>query len=164
MGTSVKENGQGVAKSAILATAKIRNTPAALPIMFLERIDQCRAVPSSSNCIGTALFITGEIEQDRFTDINTAYKLYLDGHLRKLDAPVVGCLVAWILDFNSFISTEHMGVITAIKNEVLVTYRKSRAGILMENRPLDVAGGRYAELMKQHDFCRQEYFLPSILQ
>ena len=129
------------------------------------KIERCkREVPSLSNCLGTALFVTGEIGEDRKTDVNVAYSKYLE-RLVRLDSPRVGCLLAWTVNLGGLKTVEHMGVVTATEPIVLVTYRAGSSGIIMENQPIEAAGGSYHEFCSTYSFCcKEEYFLPRALQ
>jgi hypothetical protein len=135
---------------------------------FVKRIRLCREKKPTSpepNCIGAALFIAGEIDSDRFVDINTAYASFLK-HLQRIENPVIGCMVAWTCDFDSFISVEHMGVVTATAPRILVTHREYRGGPFIEDQPIEVAGGRYYQFSRSDEgkeYWKEEYFLPRAL-
>jgi hypothetical protein len=59
------------------------------------RIRMCRGNGYNRNCMGTALFIACETEEDGYVDPGwEPHKTYL-GPLRKLSMPVEGCLVSW---------------------------------------------------------------------
>jgi hypothetical protein len=141
------------------------NLAAALPSEFLRRIEICKKdFPTLSNCIGAALFISGEIENDCKIDVAAAYSSYLM-RLRKVDSPKVGCLIAWTVNLSGLITVEHIGIVTAVQPEVLVTYRMGSSGIIMENQPIEVAGGSYRQFCKTYSFCcKEEYFLPRVLE
>jgi hypothetical protein len=106
-----------------------------LPKSFLERINYCSlgrlADTINSNCIGTALFITGEIKEERVIYPETAYR----DHLRTLARnrkPKVGCLVAWHRGYTA----EHMAVI--INTEpLLVAHRLGAFGQFLTNVPFE---------------------------
>ena len=139
--------------------------PAALPGEFLRRVEICKGdFPTLSNCIGAALFISGEIEKDCKIEVDAARSSHLM-RLRNLDSPRVGCLVAWTVTLNGLITVEHIGIVTAVQPEVLVTYRMGSSGIIREDQPIAVAGGSYREFCKTYPFCcKEEYFLPRALQ
>jgi hypothetical protein len=137
---------------------------------MLRRIILCRGpiedIVPKPNCIGAALFIGLEINRDQFIDINTAYSLYLEP-LKKIEFPRTGCMVAWTVDLGSFISVEHMGIVTATGPYILVTHRRSRGGIFIEDQPIEVAGGRFYQLSRSDEYgkgyCKEEFFLPKAL-
>jgi hypothetical protein len=59
------------------------------------RIRMCRGNGYNRNCVGTALFIACETEEDGYVDPGwEPHKTYLK-QLRKLPTPVEGCLVSW---------------------------------------------------------------------
>lgn len=73
------------------ASVKIENENYTL--MVSERIGLCRGT-WRSNCIGTALYVTGEINTDSLVSTIDAKKDYAD-RMIAINDPVVGCLAAW---------------------------------------------------------------------
>ena len=69
--------------------------------MINERIALCTDT-LRSNCIGTALYLAGEIGNDFFVDTDTVKGRYLN-RLRLIDSPAVGCMVAWEDSYKKFI-------------------------------------------------------------
>ena len=111
-------------------------------------------VKTGSNCVSTALFITGEIDKDKYVNPRTVYSSVLK-KLQKIESPRLGCIVAWTFDLGSSIYVEHMAVVTATVPHTLVTHRKALVGSLVENQPIEVVG-----LPAKLNYCKEEYFLP----
>jgi hypothetical protein len=90
-----------------MATTQLlgQQKPAKLSSVFLERIRISKDT-LGSNCLGTALFISGEVKSDDHINVETAYPLYFKRMLR-VNTPVPGCLVAWVVDLENRISVEH---------------------------------------------------------
>ncbi|MCL5419979.1 MAG: hypothetical protein M1354_03850 [Candidatus Marsarchaeota archaeon] len=134
------------------------------------RIEECRG-SRRSNCIGTALYIVGEIEEDRHIEPHLAQE-YLMG-METVERPELGCLVAWqeevrpivrydasVLRFygsdaekyeeivrdNSFTLTLHLGVMT-YTDPLLVTSRWGFKGKFFIDQPLSEASMRAVELI-----------------
>ena len=87
-----------------------------------------------TNCIGTALFLVGEIDEERVVWDTEEIIRYLS-RLKVLEKPEKGCIVSWEDKFSRCINPAHVGIVTNI-DPLLVT---SRAGIYREgvgNRPI----------------------------
>ncbi len=113
--------------------------------MINSRIGYCRWT-KRSNCIGTALYIVGEIANDVPVSTVDAYRIYLKP-LLLVESPFIGCLVAWHPDlppdgsYSECEYTVHMGIVTGFDGKdgagsPLITSRSGRFGYLNENQPL----------------------------
>ena len=98
-----------------------RETESNIPIEFQNRIAECIGT-FRSNCVGTALYITGEIKADEYINAyRIAYMLFRQENkeksLQRVDEPVPGCIIIWRLDLTSGMpyAVQHAGVITSIK-------------------------------------------------
>jgi hypothetical protein len=126
----------------------------------LQKILLCKETPleqrvkTGPNCASTALFITGEIDKDKYVNPKTVYSTFLR-KLQKIESPRLGCIVAWTFDLGSSVYVEHMAVVTATAPHILVTHRKALVGDLVENQPIEVVG-----LPAKLNYCKEEYFLP----
>jgi hypothetical protein len=108
-----------------------------LPLDFTRRIDLCKDT-FRSNCIGTAMYIVGEQQNDTTLSTKTSYGLYLRT-LKSIQDPVVGCVAAWVWRAEWWLNPSrtriiennieifHMGVVTS-SDPLLITHRKSSNG------------------------------------
>ena len=104
-----------------------------------ERIGLCNRT-KRSNCIGTALYIAGEIDYDEVVHPTDTYK----SHLKKLElaqAFFLGCLVAWqkdllLPDYGRVIFVAHMGIVTSL-NPFLITNRVKANGRFVVDEPAE---------------------------
>lgn len=94
--------------------------------MLEERLKLVRNT-KRSNCIGTALFLVGLYEEDRFLSPKAAYERYLS-NLEELDLPEIGCLVS----FGKTFKVAHLGVVTSLE-PLKVTEREWTEGPFSEN-------------------------------
>jgi hypothetical protein len=143
---------------------------AALPSVFLRRIEECKAASPRSNCIGTALFIAGVGRKDRFVECSQAHSQFLR-HLRQSEVPIPGALVAWVrVSKASRIFVLHMGVVSLVQqpNKILITHRAGRLGAIIENERPDDSGTMcgFARLFSINNPAshKERYYLPPILQ
>lgn len=70
-----------------------------------------------TNCIGTALFLTGIVDKDKYLDSDGVKREILP-NLKRLEQPEEGAIVTWENDT----SVIHMGVVVSI-NPLLLTHR-----------------------------------------
>jgi len=130
------------------------------PTEFDLRLAQIRNI-EQSNCIGTALYLTEEQDEDLRVNTFGVYCKHLD-KLISLDYPVRGCLVAWqkqMITYDEPITkVPHLGVITRT-NPMLVTNRFSVNGPIRENQPI-------AQISADEDYvnCTIHYYLPRALE
>ncbi len=122
-----------------------------------ERIALCRGT-YQSNCVGTVLYIACERDVDYFQYTDT-HQLYLE-KLKPLDSPVNGCIVAWQRpDTGSYapspphIEVAHMGIVTSVQKQILVTNRVSAGGRFEENQELTHINPGYSD-------CSVHFYLP----
>ncbi len=155
-----------------------------------ERTEQCRWT-TRSNCIGTALYLAGEIERDEFVDLHLAHADYLS-MLQRQDLPVEGSLVAWHLELRAtpffmeigfhnlfggterdyqriikedgslFTFTSHMGVVASLK-PLSVTHRLECGGRLVERQVFSKADRHARTDTNGHTF-EVAFYLPSALE
>lgn len=112
-----------------------------MSVDFLERLQEARQNGLHCNCIGTALFLTGEKRNDDYIDPSEVYKK-LRG-LEQLDEPVEGCLIVWHEpDFDKTRWTAHMGVVTLV-DPLLVTHRDGYNGSVIADIPFVVVHAKY---------------------
>lgn len=95
-----------------------------------------------SNCIGTALFLTGEIRSDRYVDTDDVNSLK---KLRRVDGPVLGGLIAWQHYKKRITITYHLGVVTSL-DPLLITHRNGGAGAFEINEPFGAVNGGYSRM------------------
>ncbi len=139
-----------------------------------ERIEQCNGT-LRSNCIGTALFVTGEIRTDVYVDTSIAKVIYLD-KLRTVDMPIVGCIVTWEYNSSQFsdnmtsrldaefkrllikgIHVAHMGIVYSL-NPLLVSHRKGYKREFIESQLfMDID-------LKDYYDARITYYIPKELE
>jgi hypothetical protein len=119
-----------------------------------------------SNCLGTALFIAGELPKEQYVNPDTAHETYLS-KLARLNEPVEGCIVAWQGQFVwdpvwgrgicYHLYTAHVGIVTAVQPEPYVAHRKGLRGKFIANQSLKDM------INKQLSGYDTVYYLPSIL-
>jgi hypothetical protein len=108
--------------------------------MARVRIASCRD-SNRSNCIGTALYISGEEDSDDFFGIHWVHEARLKNLLRP-EAPVLGCLVGWQgkvfpnspTSIHNPILVNHLGLVTSLE-PLLVTHRNGHRGTFIEGQP-----------------------------
>lgn len=79
---------------------------------FWQRVEDCVGT-RRSNCIGTALYLTGIQNEDKFVEITEAYESFF----RRLDLREelsLGGIITWEKDFGALIDVIHAGIITSI--------------------------------------------------
>ena len=89
-----------------------------------ERISQVSR-NNSSNCMGTAFYLSGEEEEDRYFSREESRKK-LAG-MKKVKEPELGCVVSWTNNRIPY----HAGVIF-MENPFYVVYRNKDNGTLMQ--------------------------------
>ena len=126
-----------------------------------------------SNCIGTALYLAGEIGNDFFVDTDTVKGRYLS-RLRLIETPVVGCMVAWEESYRKFIPevalsrldldpklfeertiVVHMAVVSSLEPFLLAHRDKCRGKF--------VVGQPFAEVDSGHKRSKSFFYLPRML-
>jgi hypothetical protein len=117
------------------AVALREEKPQGLPLEFKDRTALCKGT-HRSNCVGTALFILGRLEEDYHIEPNEANK-----YLEPLSASYslsVGCLVGW----HSRLTAEliHLAVVTSVDPR-LITHRTGINGKFIENQPFHETDG-----------------------
>ncbi len=131
-----------------------------IPAEFEKRVESCRKTlrhEFDRNCVSTALFIAGEVDTDYFIGTDRVYENFLS-HLQQLDAPIPGAIAVWrSATSDGVVSVEHLGIVTAVNPDLLITHRLYRYGIFYENQSLKEAAGHFA------DYCWVEYYLPRAL-
>lgn len=106
------------------------------------------------NCIGTALFITGELSADEGVSTRRAYKF----HLKKLEEsknPDIGYLASWEHQKKFFHKKIiHLAVITSL-NPILMTHRKGFNGPLIIGEP-------FSDVKKHYERAEAEikFYIP----
>ena len=108
-----------------------------------------------SNCIGTALFLTGETRSDRYVDTDGVNHLKA---LRRVDGPVLGGLIAWQRHKERIVITYHMGVVTSL-DPLLITQRNGSDGNFEINNPFKVVDEAYLR-----HYIPVECFVPKSLE
>ena len=101
-----------------------------LPEPLAEKIDECKYTVRS-NCIGTALWITGLQESDVYVSCFDVYKNFLV-KLPVIEHPKPGCIIAWQSEKGSEIYVSHMGIITST-DPMRATSRRGIEGIVRTN-------------------------------
>ncbi|MDE1865838.1 MAG: hypothetical protein KGH94_04350 [Candidatus Micrarchaeota archaeon] len=135
-----------------------------LPEPFRERINISSGRLFGSNCIGTALYITGERKIDGTVDTFEAHNKYLKS-LTEIKNPVVGCLVVWwgetvlLGDKTPKINVHHMGVVVST-DPLLVT---NREGGDDEARNLVNENESFESLCNQYRRSKVSFYLPKAL-
>jgi len=86
-------------------------------ISLKERIDLAKKTTKPTNCIGTALFLVGELDKDSLVNPGRIKKL---NGLKRLVKPEKGCLIAWELRKRVAM---HLGVIVRVR-PIRVTHRE----------------------------------------
>jgi hypothetical protein len=115
------------------------------------------------NCIGTALYLSGENRNDSYVSPYDAQKFLK--RLKKLTTPVEGCLVEWRTTRNdekgrpqtySF----HMGVITQVHPFLLITDRVGYRHAILENQNFVEVNSYWSEHYKDTPKPEVNYYLP----
>jgi hypothetical protein len=120
---------------------------------FQQRLQHARELDQllhPSNCIGTALYLIGEIEEDNPIDPWLAYPSFLC-RLQELKYPCKECIVAW----HEFESVAHCAVVTDLK-PLLVAQRRTFAGHLDVDIPLECVHAEYIGSRASH----YRYYFP----
>ena len=118
-----------------------------------------------ANCIGTALYISGEADREEYVDPTDAHRKRLS-LLRKLERPVEGCIVAWqgnwhsdplgrVLTEDTY--TNHTGIVVSL-SPLLVTHRKGIGTGLTRQQPLEEIS-KHEEMKDYGTF----FYLPRML-
>lgn len=96
----------------------------------------------ASNCLGTGLYCSGEIDGDVYMWGEEANGI-LDG-LSEVDNPQRGLLVAWKRFWNASWGGyySHSGIITHV-DPVLVTYRDGNYAPVIHNKMLEIVNAKY---------------------
>ncbi len=137
-----------------------RDTPATLPVMFLRRIEDCKGT-LRSNCIGTALYITGEMGKDEFVPPDCTHLMWLSD-LGRISRPVLGCLAAWERKDDDNIYVAHMGVMTSL-HPLQITERYEADGEFTENKPFPFVHREYNGYWPSYHPHRLGLYLPKVL-
>ncbi len=114
-----------------------------------ERISQLEM--SVSNCIGTALYIVGEIGSDEYLSRKEAKKLI--SNMKRDIGPKLGYLVLWGSGGVPF----HAGIIL-MENPFYIVYRTKNNGFLTQS-PLD----DYSEYLFKNTGLKPSYRIPNKL-
>ena len=108
-----------------------------------------------SNCTGTALYIVGELDEDRYIHKNEHTNI-LSKLLRK-EYPDIGFLIGW-WDGDSIY---HLGVITN-ENPLLITNRRGHIGSIKRNESFEETNKIYGRSLVM--FRGLKYFVPKKLE
>ena len=104
-----------------------------------------------SNCIGTALYLVGEIEEDIDIGVHTAYNNYFR-HLNVSLNPQIGSLIAW--QHQEPRKIVHCAVITRLE-PLEVAHREGCKGTVETNQPIESVKRTY-----RHFKGSLVYYLP----
>jgi hypothetical protein len=123
---------------------------------IMELSGLCRGT-HRSNCIGTALYITGERSCDRYVDTYKAHPILarLWGPFAK---PTPFCLISWEKpnpESSDGIEVSHFGIVTSVE-PLLVTNRFRVRGTFTEDMPFEEAN----TASESRSVC---YYLPRAL-
>jgi hypothetical protein len=126
-------------------------------VPFSKAIASCRGT-LRANCIGTALYIIGELGEDKYiTPYSGVKELYLK-NLEPIQTPSEYCLIVWACTD----CIEHMGVVTGI-NPILVTNREHADGEFIVNQGFEKANKPYHPDFRRHrglEIPSINYYLP----
>jgi len=106
----------------------------------------------NSNCAGTALYISGELEEDGIINKNKSKEILFN--LKRDFSPEKGYIVYWGLDGIPF----HMGVILD-ESPLMVVHRNENKGLLVKD-PLD----KLNNYLFKHTGLSPIYKIPSKLE
>lgn len=127
------------------------------------RIEQCKHT-IRSNCIGTALYITGEQLKDKYVDTFTVHELYL-AKLQEIQKPVQWCLVAWqhTPSYNDGkIAVPHMAVVTSTNPSFMfIANRRERNGKFVKREPFTLINRIFQDIMGS---LTPTFYLPKIFE
>lgn len=104
-----------------------------------RRTELCRGT-HRSNCLGTALFIVGEVDRDEF--IHSCMMPHFLGKMKEIDAPFAGCLVSFEKGADDFREVTHLGVAVSA-NPPLLANRRGCNGTLIESEPIGATTRAY---------------------
>jgi hypothetical protein len=115
------------------------------------------------NCIGTALYLSGEKRRDKFVRPQDADDFLK--HLKRLSDPIEGCLVAWQTFYNDRkgrprMYTFHMGVITQTHPVLLITDRVKLGGEVIQNQSFAEVNNYWSKGYKGLHKLEINYYLP----
>lgn len=119
--------------------------------------------PPRQNCMGTALYLTGLIEEDSSVDSEAA--LAILEQLNRLDSPIPGCLIVFKHPTWKHGYIHHMGVVVTTSPPIM-THRFGERGEL-KTEPVNTVSERYARIEREHygdsefDGFDIEYYSPS---
>lgn len=120
-----------------------------------KRIALCiRSTENYSNCVGTALFITYERDNDWAVSGSLIRNELL--HLKQVKDPTAGYIVSWETPHKGKIIVSHMGVVTSI-DPILVTHRKGPGMQVIKDQPFDDLNRHYVEAPF---FCEYRFYGP----
>jgi hypothetical protein len=123
--------------------------------MINERALLCRGT-KRSNCVGTALYLTGDRKKDEYLDpfVELSVK-----HLKIAENPTLGCFVTWMTKSSGCVYITHIGVATSL-DPLLITHREGADGYFIENQTFDAVTTSYAD-PNRHGWIA--YYLPNTL-
>jgi hypothetical protein len=122
-----------------------------------KRLAKCEN-GTDSNCVGTALYIIGQIKEDKYKDTTTVYETYLS-YLNVLDKPSKGTIIAWHMSVDGKIETKHMGIVVSTE-PVIVASRLGNQGIFDPKLSLETLEEHYAPITAlQHVFYEPKIML-----
>ena len=114
-----------------------------------RRIALCRGT-KRSNCIGTALYVAGEQEEDVLVRVSILEELK---KLEEISLPVEKSIVVWT---NSEVAG-HMGIVASVE-PLLITGRDGKNGVFIENKPLSEVTAKYSS------YFIKKFYLPQRLE
>lgn len=121
-------------------------------VYIRDRINRTWRTQSETNCIGTALFITGEIPYEIivWNDRKRFFSL-----LKKAKKSHYGAIMMWHYPEEKF---SHAGVITGLE-PLLITYRHGRRGRILIDQPIERVDKEYPK-----EEARINLYTPRILE
>lgn len=111
---------------------------------LVDNVKLIKKENESANCIGTALFLTNLIEEDRLAYDCEVWR-HIDPYDYKTTPTNKYCIAIWfnknVFHYDRYERTdinriEHMGVVTNLE-PILITNRTNFLGPLIENQPIE---------------------------
>lgn len=113
-----------------------------------------------SNCIGTALYVAGELNEDKYMYGKESEEILYN--LKEKSSPHQGVLVAWCSEEEIY----HLGIVTNT-DPFLIFNREGANGHLKINQPFEKVCEEYSfvhGLLKRYKLKKIKYFVPSKLE
>jgi len=127
-------------------------------INLQDRLAKVSGDELPTNCIGTALFLAGEVDIDEHIEPLHA-KTYLE-KLTELQAPEVGSIITWEEETRKGLSVEHAGLVVNV-DPILITHRPGSYFFDCNARVVEAIEFRMVDMAYESPIAVNRYYRPS---